>query len=338
MTRIDLDALRSSAAANMGDVLTAIGSELARWSKPERGRARCPFGCGSTGFPLSYADGRARCHYEAKSWSAVDLVAEKYGLGFRDAAERLSDILGGSFAEAPRPRPEPVRKLRQAEDVSALWEALPVRDDRGEAYLTGRGLWHGPFADVVRFNVPGASSDPDLSRRARQGYRLAFGARRLDGKVGNISLRFVGYGPPPDEKKTVSLMGGSTKSLAIMRPEAAQLVNDFAGDALLLCEGGPDFLAWTHSLDVAAMEGEEPPTWVLGCMGAGIAGAVVSTFAPLVRGRWVRIALDSDPAGEDGASRASAAAWRAGASRVTRIHIPGAKDAAEVAEQEARNG
>lgn len=337
MTRIDLDALRSSAAANMGDVLTAIGSELARWAKPDRGRARCPFGCGSTGFPLSYVDGRARCHYEAKSWSAVDLVAEKYGLGFREAAERLSDILGGSFAEAPRPRPEPVRKLRQAEDVSALWSALPARDERGEAYLAGRGLWHSPSADVVRFNVPGASSDPDLSRRARQGYRLAFAARRPDGKVGNISLRFVGDGPPPDEKKTVTLTGGTTKSVAIMRAEAAQLATEFPGDALLLCEGGPDFLAWTHSLDVAAMEGEGVPTWVLGCLGAGIAESVVHTFAQLVRGRWVRLALDADKAGQDGAERAAVAAWKAGASRVTRITIDGAKDAAEVAEQEARN-
>ncbi len=337
MTRIDLESLRASAAANMGDVLTGVGSELARWARPDRGRARCPFGCGGTGFSVSYAEGRARCHYEAKSWSAVDLVAEKYGLGFREAAERLSDILGGTFAEAPRPRPEPVRKMRQAEDVSASWEALPVRDERGEAYLTGRGLWHGPFPDVVRFNVPGVSSDPDLSRRGRQGYRVAFAARRPDGKVANISLRYVGDGPPPDEKKTVCLSGGSTKAVAIMRPEAAELVTDFAGDALLLCEGGPDFLAWTHSLDVAAMEAEETPTWVLGCIGAGIAGAVVSTFAPLVRGRWVRLALDADKGGQDGAERAAVAAWRAGASRVTRITLDGAKDAAEVAEQEARN-
>lgn len=337
MTRIDLEALRASASGHMGDVLTAIGSELARWARPDHGRARCPFGCGATGFPLSYAEGRARCHYEAKSWSALDLVAEKYGLGFREAAERLADILGGTFAEAPRPHPEPVRKMRQAEDVSALWEALPVRDERGEAYLIGRGLWRRPLSDVVRFNVPRVSSDPDLARRARQGYRVAFGARRPDGTVANISLRYVGEGPPPDGKKTVCLAGGSTKSVAIMRPEAAELVTDFAGDALLLCEGGPDFLAWTHSLDVAAMEAEETPTWVLGCIGAGIAEAVVSAFAPLIRGRWVRIALDSDKAGEDGASRASVAAWREGASRVTRISIPGAKDAAEVAEQEARN-
>ncbi|MBP7678691.1 MAG: hypothetical protein KBB14_20475 [Thermoanaerobaculia bacterium] len=336
--RIDLDSLRSSASGHMGDVLSAIGSELGRWAKPDRGRARCPFGCGATGFPVSYADGRARCHYEGKSWSAIDLVAEKYGLGFREAAERLSDILGGDFAEAPRPRPEPVRKLRQAEDVSALWETLPAQDERGESYLTGRGLWHGPFPDVVRFNVPGAATDPDLARRARQGYRVAFAARRPDGKVGNISLRFVGDGPPPDEKKTVSLTGGTTKGVAIMRPEAAQLAGDFAGDALLFCEGGPDFLAWTHSLDVAALDGEEVPTWALGCIGAGIAEAVVLTFAPLVRGRWVRLALDGDKAGEEGAARAADAAWRAGASRVTRIRLDGAKDAAEVAEQEARNG
>lgn len=338
MTRIDLDALRSSAAGRMGDILTAVGSELGRWAKPDRGRARCPFECGATGFPLSYADGRARCHYEAKSWDAIALVSERYGLGFREAAERLSDILGGDFAEAPRRRSEPVRQLRQAEDVSALWEALPARDERGEAYLAGRGLWHGPFPSVVRFNVPGASADPDLARRARQGYRVAFAARRPDGKAGNISLRYVGDGPPPDEKKTVSLTGGTTKSVAIMRPEAAQLAGDFAGDTVLFCEGGPDFLAWTHALDRAALEGEEPPTWVLGCIGAGIAESVVHSFAPLVAGRWVRLALDGDRAGEDGAARAAEAAWRAGASRVTRISIPGAKDAAEVAEQEARNG
>lgn len=337
MTRNDLDALRASASARFGDVLTGIGAELARWAKPDRGRARCPFGC-SAGFSLSYADGRARCHYEAKSWDAFALVAERYGLAFREACERLSDIIGGDFAEAPRPRPEPVRELRQAEDVSALWETLPAQDERGEAYLAGRGLWHGPFPDVVRFNVPGASSDSDLARRARQGYRVAFGARRPDGKVGNISLRYVGDGPPPDEKKTVSLAGGTTKSVAIMRPEAAQLAGAFEGDAVLLCEGGPDFLAWTHSLDVAALEGEEPPTWILGCIGAGIAESVVSTFAPLLAGRWVRLALDADKAGEDGAARAAAAAWRAGASRVTRITLDGAKDAAEVAEQEARNG
>lgn len=335
--RIDLDALRASASARFGDVLTGIGAELARWAKPDRGRARCPNGCGATGFQLSYADGRGRCFYEGKSWDALDLVRERYGLDFREAAERLSDILGGTFLEAPKPRPEPIRKMRQAEDVARLWAALPVRDERGEAYLAGRGLWHGPFPDVVRFNVPGASSDPDLSRRARQGYRIAFGARRPDGMVANISLRFVGDGPPPDEKKTVTLTGGSTKSVAIMRPEAAQLAGDFVGDTVLFCEGGPDFLAWTHALDAAALEGEEPPTWVLGCIGAGIAESVVRAFAPLLAGRWVRLALDADKAGEDGAERAGAAAWRAGASRVTRITLDGAKDAAEVAEQEARN-
>lgn len=336
MTRLDLDALRASASARFGDVLTGIGAELARWAKPDRGRARCPFGC-SSGFSLSYADGRARCHYEAKSWDGIDLIRERYGLEFREAAERLADILGGSFLDAPRPRPVPVRHLRRAEDVASLWDALPARDERGEAYLAGRGLWRGPFADVVRFNVPGASADEDLERRARQGYRVAFAARRPDGLVANISLRFVGDGPPPDERKTVSLLGGSTKSVAIMRPAAAELARDFAGDTVLLCEGGPDFLAWTHGLDAASLEGEEPPTWVLGCLGAGIAEAVVSTFAPLLAGRWVRLALDADKAGEEAASRAAEAAWRAGACRVTRITLDGAKDAAEVAEQEARN-
>ena len=127
MTRIDLEALRASASSNMGDVLTAIGSELARWAKPDRGRARCPFGCGSTGFPLSYADGRARCHYEAKSWSAVDLVAEKYGLGFREAAERLSDILGGSFAEAcGRPRTSPPSGRRSRPGTSEARRTSPA--------------------------------------------------------------------------------------------------------------------------------------------------------------------------------------------------------------------
>ncbi len=181
------------------------------------------------------------------------------------------------------------------------------------------------------------SADEDPESRARQGYRVAFAARRPDGLVANISLRFVGDGPPPDERKTVSLLGGSTKSVAIMRPEAAQLAGAFEGDAVLITEGGPDALAWTHALDAAALEGEEPPTWVLGCIGAGIAEAVVSTFAPLLAGRWVRLALDADKAGEEAASRAAEAAWRAGASRVTRITLDGAKDAAEVAEQEARN-
>ena len=336
MKRLDLEALRSSSTARFGDVLTCIGAELARWARPDRGRARCPFGC-SSGFSLSYADGRAHCHYEAKTWDTIDLVRERYGLEFREAAERLGDILGGTFLEAPRPRPEPVRRMRQIEDVARLWEALPAHDERGEAYLTGRGLWRGPLPDVVRFNVPGGSSDDDLSRRARQGYRVAFSARRPDGTVANISLRYVGDGPPPDEKKVVSLTGGSTKSVAIMRPEAAQLAGDLEGDTVLLCEGGPDFLAWTHALDTASLEGEEPPTWVLGCLGAGIAEAVVRTFAPLLSGRWVRVALDADRAGEEASIRAGAAAWAAGASRVSRVTLGEAKDAAEVAEREARD-
>jgi hypothetical protein len=164
---------------------------------------------------------------------------------------------------------------------------------------------------------------------------VAFAARDAAGSITNLSLRFVPRHPgeePPEERKTVTLRGRTVRDCAFVRPGFFEIGDDpgAIADAVLFCEGGPDSLAW----DLLLAE-SKPVTWVLGVIGAGIAGSVVRSFASHLKGRHVRLALDDDAAGEGAIPEAASAAWAAGARRVSRVTLEGAKDAAELVEKEA---
>lgn len=331
----------------MGEVQAAYGARL--WGSPAKGRATCQVH-GGDGPNVSYGSGFITCHSACggKTWDALGFVAEMEGLDLQIredlalAGERLAGILGLHFEDAPTARPGTVRAPGKYQartgpapaptvDAAALWDAMLDRDEAGEAYLRGRGLLVDPLPGFVRFNR--ASSDAWLAAREADGYVLAFGAFRVDGTLATLSLRNIRpEGPPAGMKKTLALRGASTSGAAIGRPELALLATgdpEFERDEVVLVEGGPDALAVTLAFDPAALDAAVPPTWALGAIGASSAPATVRAFAPALRGRTVHVALDVDPAGEEWAGKTIAAAWEAGAARVTRLRPPAGKDVAD---------
>lgn len=339
---VDLELLRDVARPRVGDVLLALGARVV--GSPERGRASCP-AHGGDGLNSAFANGLVTCHSGCGGTTrdALALLAAVAGRDLqrsedlRETASELAAILGvrledGREARPPVPRPVTPRLApAPAVDAPGLWAALARRDARGEAYLSGRGLLVEPLPEFVRFNR--SSADPWLAAREREGFVLAFGAHRVDGSLATISLRYIGPGDPPAPwKKAITLKGASTAGAAICRPDVALLATDdpeFARDELVLVEGGPDAVAATILFEQAAADEEVPPTWALGAIGCTSAPATLRAFAPVVRGRVVHVALDADQAGEEWAQKAIAAAWEAGAARVTRLRPPAGKDLAE---------
>ncbi len=356
---LDLDPLRREAAGRLGNVLLALGAKVRGSS--DRGRSSCPLHP-SDSLASSFGNGVVTCHSGCGGVSrdALSLVAEVDGLDLRrredleKAAEKLAAILGtsvereashgqggaqyaakcrGTSASAPHPDPPAPRlDLRPSRDVEALWRRLAPRDKAGEAYLAGRRLLPDPLlSGVLRFNV-GTSGDPWLDDRARDGYRCSFAGRRVDGTVGTIVSRHSGPGAPSERfGKVPTLPRCSTVGVAIARPEVALLSTgdpEFERDEVAIVEGPTDWLGATIAFDLAYGNGRTPPVWTLGAIGTSNAVGVAAAFASIIRGRTLHVGLDTDPAGEKHVPAVVAAAWEAGASRVTRLAASG-KDIAE---------
>lgn len=330
---IDLSAIRAEAAARLGDVLTALGSHQVIGSN-DRGRAACPAHDGHTP-NLAYSNGKLFCHYCARGWDALGLIAEVQHLnlssreGLGEAAEFLAGVLAMPVYGSPSPRPRPVPKPQPvpSRDASRLWSELATRDADGERYLASRGLQASP--DLVRFVRH--TSDEHLNSRARQGYRVAFPVRRPDGSVQSVSLRFLGN-PLDGLQKTVALAGCPVTGGAICRPEIALLATgepEFALDEIIVCEGGPDVLAADAALATSHAEDRTPPCWPIGAVGVSAVPGMLRAFASVIRGRRVHLALDGDEKGEAAIPAAAEAAWQTGAREVTRMRPPAGKDIAE---------
>ncbi|MHB1046655.1 MAG: hypothetical protein ACYC4P_11650 [Thermoanaerobaculia bacterium] len=342
----DLELLRDAPRDRMGDVLLGEGAKVAGSSA--RGRATCP-AHGGDGLNVSYGNGLATCHSGCggKTYDALGLVAAVEGLDLRNpddlraAAHRLAEILGVRIEDDGGPvpgtrravgaHPAPKATPTPSRDVAALVAALRDRDEEGETCLLDRGLLSHRLPEFVRFNR--GSADEWLAARERDGFVLAFLAHRGDGTLATISLRNIRpEGPPAPWKKTIALKGASTSGAAICRPEIRFLAEgdpEFASDELVVVEGGTDALAVTIAFDLGALEGVVAPAWALGAIGCGSAPATIRAFAPVVRGRTVHVALDLDAPGEDAVPKTIAAAWEAGAARVTRLRPPTGKDFAD---------
>lgn len=347
--RQNVDDLIRSAADCAGDILTFYGARLARWAKPDRGRSTCPL-CAAEGFCVSYKDGRLFCHYACGSLDLIDLIKQKDGLDFKGAVSQLAAIRGQDDPfERPSGKPRPVLAPRppvpakaapteNAPDASALWSELAPWDEIGKRYADSRGFGMIP-GDVVRF-VAGRTCFWWLNRAASVGFRLAFAVRDARGNVRNISLRHCGDGAPWGEdreiKKKLVLPRCTVRGVAIVKPTIALLsTNDteFIGDQVALCEGGTDWLALTEGFDADAANGA-PSIWCIGLVGAGNVESVISAFAPVLKGRVVKICFDRDEAGEKASAAAIPLLWQAGAKRVTRNRPP-AKDWAQLLEASA---
>ncbi len=239
---------------------------------------------------------------------------------------------GTQHGEAPPPRP--AVSPPAVRDVARIWSGLASVDRLGEAYLESRNLWNEglPRTEFFRFNT-GASRDNWMNARAGEGYRCAFAARRPDGTIQTIVLRHAGAGTDR-YGKAPTLPGCSTTGAAICRPEIRLLLegdSEFEHDEIALVEGPTSFLAFTYLRDALYRDGLAPPSWTLGCIGAGQAVSVVEAFAAIIAGRVLRLALDADEAGERNARLAADAAFRIGAGRVLRSKPRGGvKDVADL--------
>lgn len=240
---------------------------------------------------------------------------------------------GTPHGEAPPP-PSLVVPRKVIRDVPRIWSELALSDRAGQQYLEGRHLWDDglPDTESFRFNT-GTSCDDWMNARAEEGYRCAFAARRPDGTIQTIVLRHAGeatsrYGKAP------TMPGCSTAGAAICRPEIRLLLEgdpEFEHDEIEIVEGPTDFLASTLLRDELHRDYGARPSWALGCIGAGQAVDVVKAFASIIRGRLVRVTLDSDKTGGKNALLAAEAARRAGAWRVELSVLPdGVKDIAEL--------
>jgi hypothetical protein len=213
---------------------------------------------------------------------------------------------------------------------------LPTRDDVADSYLAGRGLLYRD-PDVVRFNV-GASGDPWLDARAREGYRVAFAVRGAGGNVQTISLRYAFPSDAPGGKKTLALAGCRTRAAAIVSPGIEQLTSgdpEFATDRILVLEGGTDWLGASALFAAVSADHGGPPTWPLAAIGVRAAASAVEAFAAVIRWRTVLVGFDADEPGREAAVEAEKAAHTAGARIVFRLEpFNGAKDWAELAQRE----
>lgn len=325
--RISLDFLEGRRGEALVRVLEREGVELHRAGREMK--ASCPFHAERTpSFYVNPSTGAYYCFGCDARGDAVTFVQKIRGLSFSDALEHIAGELGEAPSAAPAAR---AHKLAPERNVGAPWARLALHDDAGESYLAGRGLF---FRDpeVLRFNI-GSSGDSWLDARAREGYRVAFAVRRPGSVVQTISLRFALPGNVPAGKKTLALPGCSTKGAAIVSPAIEQLAlgdPEFAGDELLLLEGGTDWLGASLFFGEAIANGELAPIWTLGVIGASNAAGVIEGFAPIIRWRTLLLGLDGDDAGEKAVGEAAQVARRIGAREILRIRPPeGPKDWAE---------
>lgn len=280
----------------------------------------CPFhGEKTPSFYVNGEKGSFYCFGCGAKGDALDFIRMIDGVTLEEALEQLD----GNASPRPRPTRAPVRtEPRPGPDAAALWARLALTDPAGEAYLDSRGLLpvHG-IPDVLRYNV-GGSGDWWLNTRAHEGYRVAFAVRSPGGDVQTISLRHIGPGTPPDEKKTLALYGCSTSGAAICQPHIGELGSgdvEHAGDEVLIVEGGTSWLgAHIETMEDYANGGDRP-IWPLGAIGVSMAPGVVTAFSNVIRGRTVLVGLDEDAAGEAQVIPTANAAMAAGAARVCRV-------------------
>lgn len=261
------------------------------------------------------------------------------GCAFEDVLAALgltgSDAFVREERRSVRRRPPASPPAPDTRDAEGLWEQMALTDATGMCYLEGRGLLANPLpSDVVRFNASGTGNGfVDLA--AERGFRIAFAVRNPQGQIASLSFRHAGNGAEWNgiHLTKLSLKGHSTTGVAIVRPEVMFLTRsdpEFLRDEVILCEGGTDWLAATITNDLAAIEHQVPPAWVIGCIGASNAESVVKAFAPALAGRVVRLWFDGDDAGEKAAEAAEGAAVEVGARRVVRF-VPPKKDIAREA-------
>lgn len=324
---VDFTAIR--ARVDLVELVASHGVELRRSGAQFVGL--CPFHDERTPSFYVHPERGFYCHGCGAKGDALDFLRLVDGLTLEEALARLDS---GAPAHGRRPARAPV-STEPSRDAGALWARLATRDDAGDLYLAGRGLFYRD-PDVLRFNI-GDSGDWWLDEKARAGYRIAFAVRGPGGNVQTISTRYAPPGDPPDGNKTLSLLGCSTKGAAIISPGIEQLTSgdpEFAADRVLVVEGGTSWLGAAALFAQASADFGSPATWPLAAIGVSQAAGAVEAFAAVIRWRTVLVGLDADDPGRNAAPAVEEAARKAGARDVFRLEPPDAKDWGELAARE----
>jgi hypothetical protein len=221
---------------------------------------------------------------------------------------RIFELVGESKARLPRtlttpkaryipakgkPRLPDLRPLSIGE-MAAIAESRAWCSFAGLELLTRRRLlWHGMVWDDGREWPAWIITDST---------RFNAQARRLDGEV------WHGIG----DKKAKTLPG-CDPSWPIGVADLGNRPN------LILCEGGPDFLAGPL---VAWWEGLTLDDFAVCCV-TGAGNGISPNALPLFAGKRIRIAAHADTPGRDAAERWAAQLYKAGAQEVDRFDFAG---------------
>lgn len=250
-------------------LLVALGTEpLLREAEvfglsPKGRRLRCPFeGCRDKGAnrerdaTVTGAHPRIFCHACNGKGDLVDLLQLSRGLS---KAEAIAHLKGTPAPARPRPElrvvpTEDPDKLTPAE-VKKAWDALAHEDELGQRYLEDvRGLGDAVEQGLVRFATE-QHPDKEISRKARNGYRVAVLLTDVVGNPRGIQLRLVRE-PRAKEPKILSLKGSSTKTAFFGAPDHVE-----AEAVIAVAEGLADTLA------VSLWAGASPGIAVVGAAG-----------------------------------------------------------------------
>lgn len=285
------------AALAVVEVFRAAGAELVGRGREVRTRV-CP-ACGPRSRPDAVAvnagAGLWRCHVCGEGGDALAALAAFRGLDVRQDFARVIELAAELAGVAPDTDPaaaaarrdaaarqraadlertaarEQARLARAHEIAEGVWSSLDRRNDRGEAYLAGRGLAPAPLVarDRVRFYRDGAPAVALHSSR---------------GEIRNVVRRAIETAP--HVPKVRGLAGCPTAGTLVGVAHAVA-----AGVDVVLCEGLADSLA-------AALAW--PAALVLGAHGADNYAGIARVAAPLVAaapGARLRLCVDADAAG-----------------------------------------
>ncbi|MCD2324983.1 CHC2 zinc finger domain-containing protein [Sphingomonas sp. IC-56] len=270
--------------------------------RPAQGELRgcCPFHADRSPSFYVFADGaRWHCFGCGATGDVLDFVQRHYGVGMREAAERL---YGNSLPliEAPALPPKPGGSTDYARSV---WQsAVPVADTPGELYLRNRAITF-PLPPTLRFARLAPPKD--------SGVLEANGPGKLPALVALV----LAYDGRPMGVQRIYLTEDGRKAASSDRKVKFSLGH---------IRGGAVRLGHTLSRDLAVCEGVED---ALSLMQLGAASAWAAAGSSMLDGmvlpddvRSVVIGSDSDEAGRLASTKAADAFTRGG--REVRVIFP----------------